>query len=267
MKNLKHALILGAIFALAIVGYFFMAKDPQKSTYQQDITAQSKNSFSVTKDPGKNQDGTTNVGDAIVERGKSYLLKQVDNRIGQLGPFKDKVEKTENLSESDRNDLVSEIDEAISTFETLKPEIIQCESKEDIKAVADKIKEAWLASRKTVEHAEGLLFVAKENQLLSDADNNSVGLQKRIDALKAGGKDAKQYEQMLSAYNQKIAAAKQNVESAKAKFAEAKDLKAAEKDKLIEENQKLLSDAQTDIKDAYRMIHEGAKKEFDQRFK
>ena len=67
--------------------------------------------------------------------------------------------------------------------------------------------------------------MAKEKQLLSDADTNSTGLQKRIDALKAEGKDAKEYEQMLSAYNQKIAAAKQNVESAKTKYAEAKELK------------------------------------------
>ena len=149
MKNLKHALILGAIFALAIIGYFFMADDPlKKSTNKQDTAAQSKNSFSVTKEPVKGDDYKANVGDAIVERGKSYLLKQVDNRIGQLGPFKDKVEKTENLSDSDREDLVSEIDNSISTFEALKPEIIQSESKEEIKAVADKIKEAWLASRK-----------------------------------------------------------------------------------------------------------------------
>ncbi len=280
MKNYKIALYVSIILFLAFIVYLLVDTKSVKITSiaENQATQEAKgkeglysdpkdNSFSVHKNLGGGQADNPNVAEASVEKAKSYLLKQVGNRIKQLEPFKDKVEKMATLNESDRNSLVSELNAEIVTFEKLKPEITQSVSKEDIRNVADKVKAAWLKSRDSVKHAEGLAFASKENQLISDANATSAGMQKRIDDLKSEGKDTKPYEKLLSAYNQKIASAKQDVESAREKFTAASASEGDKKEKLMKENENLLTRAKDNIKDAYKLLGEEAKKDFDRKLK
>ena len=286
MKNLKSAFCVALIFFLAIIAYQLINNTPAKNgaiaqhqtaldlsqksrISNQEAAAKStimkNNSFSVSTVFGE-KPGNLDVTQAMVNRGKHYLLTQIDNRIRQLEPFKVKVEKMVSLSESDRNNLVSELNAEIAMFEVLKPEITQSTTKEDVKNVADKIKAEWLKSRQSVERAEKLIFASKENQLVSDAEATSLSLQKRLDALKAAGKDTKAQDSLLSAYDKKIAEAKQDIESANKKTSAATNASTSvEKEALIKEKDLLMKKSQENIRDAYKLLKEEAHKDFSRK--
>lgn len=229
-----------------------LAAEAQDKSAKQD-------SFSVVKAIGGDKNSLNTV-DAMIDRGKKYLLTQVDNRLKQFGSLKSKIENTAALSDSERKGLISELNAEINLFETFKAEISKSETKQDIKNVADKIKAEWIKSRIIVAHAQGQILAANENQLIADADTYSLGMQKRIDALKASGKGTKGYEELLSAYGKKIAAARQHVESAKEKSGAAASASTSEeKEKLIKEKEILLKNAQDSIREAYKLLRDGAK--------
>ena len=241
-------------------------KAPNQEAGGQVRTAKS-NSFTVGKVFGGEQGGL-DATEAMVNRGKNYLLTQVDHRLKQLGPFRDRIKSMTALSDTERKNMVSELNAEIGMFETLKPEISQSATKQDIKNVAEKIKAEWLKSRRTVAYAGGKALAANQNQLISDAHSVSLGIQKRIESLKASGKGTKAHEKLLTAYVKKIAEAKQDVDSANEKFnVIASASTGDEKEKLIKEKDLLLKSSKENIKVAYKLLAEGAREDFSQKFK
>jgi uncharacterized protein YqeY len=233
---------------------------------EQSATAKG-DSFTAGKAFGEKK-GSLDSMETMVGRGKNYLLTQVNNRLNQLRPFRTRIENITTLSDSERKSLVSELSAEIDMFEAFKPEINRSATKQDIRNVADKIKAEWIKSRLTVARAEGQILAEKENQLISDADAASLSIQKRIDALKASGKNTKAHEQLLSAYDQKIASAKQDIASAKEKSGAAASASTEdEKEKLIKGKDLLLKSGHDSIKDAYKLLTEAARQEFSQRYK
>ncbi|MBK8815069.1 MAG: hypothetical protein IPN42_05980 [Methylococcaceae bacterium] len=289
MKNLKIILPVSIITALAVIAFFLSnnvsVKDTpvaQSETVQEQggttnilnqksgryDPAVTENSFSVKNVLNEEQGSLKVTEEAVVEKGKNYLLLQVDNRIKQLRPFRKRIENIDDLKESVRNNLLSELTHQIDRFEAFKPEIKISKTKKDVRQVADKIKDVWIKSRLSVDHAEESVLVSKESHLVSEAGAASISIQKRIDAIKATGKDASSYEKLLVAYNNKIASAKQDVASAKEKYNAATVTSIeVEKENLIKEKNLSLASAQNNIKDAYKLLRDGAQQEFSQRFK
>jgi hypothetical protein len=238
------------------------SKATNQALQAQNATSKD-NSFSV----GGVKDSLDST-EVMVTKGKNYLLTQVDNRLKQLSPFRAKIEFMDDISDAERKTLLSELNTEIETFVAFKSEINKSATKQDIKNVAEKIKTEWLKSRQSVAVAQGQILAAKENQLISDADTASSGIQKRIDVLKAQGKDAKVYETLLSTYDKKVASAKHDVESANEKAnAVASASTDAEKEKLNKEKALLLKSSQENIREAYTMLKEEARKEFSRKYK
>ena len=282
MKKFTIILSVAIIFVSAILAFLFVdnvsenstsnaktqaAQEKDLASAEQKATAKA-DSFTAGEALGKEKRSLDNT-EVTVGRGKAYLLTQVDNRLKQLDPFRTRINNISTLSESDRKILVAELNAEIDRFQAFKPEIKRSATKQDVRNVADKIKTEWIKSRLTVQRAEGQIqAAAKENQLISDADVASFGIQKRIDALKAAGKSTKDHEKLLAAYREKIASARQDVRSAKDKFyAAASAPSEDEKEKLINVKELSLKNAQDDIRDAYKILTKEARREFSQRYK
>ena len=281
MKNFAIALLVVIVFVLAIfvpslVDNVFekntsVAKTPvgqeRKQAEGEQVATEKVDSFTVGKAFGEEKGRFGNV-DARVGRGKNYLLTQVNNRLKQLEPFRTRVNNMTTLGASERNSLVAELNAEIDMFEAFKPEINKSATKQDIRNVADKIKAEWIKSRLSVQRAEEQIVATKENQLIADADTASLGIQKRIDMLKASGQDTNAHEKLLSAFGEKIASARHDVESAKDKFDDAASASTeVEKERLMRGKELLLTSARGNIKDAYKMVGDEARREFSQRFK
>jgi len=282
MKNYVIALVVAVISVVAILASTFVdnvsvkplpiAKTSEVQEMNQTAEGQHASAKGDSFTAGRAfsaEKASLDDREAMIGRGKQYLLTQVDNRLKLLDPFRIRVKNITTLSDSERKILVSELNAEIDTFEAFKPEINRSATKQDIRNVADKIKAEWIKSRLTVERAEEqILATTKENQLLSDADAASLGIQKRIDALKAAGKNTKNHEKLLAVYSEKIASARQDVRSAKDKFyAAASASSEDEKEKLINGKVLSLKNAQDDIRDAYKLLTKEARREFSQRYK
>lgn len=272
MKNVTSVLFMVIILTFSVLLSSCGDKGAEKSTSitknqadEQATTAKS-NSFSVGGVVGERKDTPDDI-DVMIAKGKSYLLTQVDNRLINLGKFKSEVENIIGPSDQERKSLVSELNAEMEMFVALKPDIHKSETKEDVKAVAEKFKAEWLKSRISVERAEKQILAAKENQLISDADTASAGIQKRIEILKASGKDTKANEKLLAEYGKKIASAKQDVESANQKtVAVANAATDEEKNKLLKDRELLSKSAHDNIKEAYMLLKEEARQEFSRRY-
>jgi hypothetical protein len=272
MKNVTSVLFMVIILTLSVLVSSCGDKGSEKSTSitknqidEQTPTAKS-NSFSVGGVVAEGKDTPDDL-DVMIAKGKSYLLTQVDNRLMQLGKFKSEVENIIGTTDQERKSLVSELNAEMEMFVALKPDIHKSETKEEVKAVAEKFKAEWLKSKLSVVRAEKQIHAAKENQLISDADTASAGIQKRIELLKASGKDTKANEKLLAEYGKKIAAAKQDVESANQKtLAVANVATDEEKNKLLADKALLSKSAQDNIREAYTLLKEEARQEFSRRY-
>ena len=281
---MKYNLIVLSAVVIVVTGFFAASlldndsvtntttthSQADKNNVQEPKTqnqAEKGNSFSVDGgDVGEKDD--FNDTDLMLGKGKDFLMSQVDNRLKQLSPFRAQIEYMHGLSDAERNSLVSELNAEIEMFIAFKEDIKKSENKQDIKNVAEKIKAEWLKSKRSVASAQGQILTAKENQLILEADTTTLAIKKRIDALKATGKDTKSYDKLLSAYDKKIIDAKRDVELAKGKtYAVANASTDVEKESLIKEKELLLKSTQENIRDAYNLITQEMREDFSQRYK
>jgi hypothetical protein len=273
MKNSKLVLTVALVLIVAIISYVLIGKQSEntsqtaQSTGVQDdkgAKAEKENSFSVKKPADSGDPELT----ATVAKGKNFLITQVDSRLKQLSTFKSRVEHVADFDENERKTVLAELNDEIGALASLKAEVNTSETKEDVRVVADKIKEVWLKSRASVSRAEGQLLAAQGKSVISEAEGYSGGLKKRIEVLKAEGKSTKDFEKLMADYNKKVASAKKDMEAAQKKAeAAAKAASEEEKTGLIKEKDVLSKSAHDDVKEAYKLLREGAKQEFDQRFK
>ncbi len=202
----------------------------------------------------------TNATAAMIEKGKTYLTNTVDNRIKHLELIKSKVENMSVLSDAEKSSIIAELNANIAAFEAFKPEIAAVTTKEGLKAVAEKIKEEWINSRRGVEWAVGRVLAEKESKLAELAEKVSFQAKTRLGKLKASGKDTSAYDAVLSEFDAGIASAKSDIDAAKEKFnavgsASTRD----EKEALINEGKDLLKSAHEKIKEAHKLLKEAVK--------
>ena len=286
---MKYYLIVLSAVIILVTGFFaasLLDNDSVKNTTITNTQADKKNvqepkelnqaekgQYVTSKGNSFSEDGA-DVGekdnfdntDPMLGKGKVFLMSQVDNRLKQLSPFRAQIEYMQGLSDAERNSLVSELNAEIEMFVGFKEDINKSKNKQDIKNIAEKIKAEWLKSRRSVASAQGQILAAKEHQLILDADTTTLAIQKRIDVLKATGKDTNFYDKLLYAYNQKIIDAKRDVELAKGKtyaVASTDD----EKERLIKEKELLLKSTQENIREAYNLITQEVREDFSQRYK
>ncbi len=225
------------------------------------------NSFNVKK-PFDDRQPSYNAESVKIERAKRYLLMKVDNRIKQLNPFKARIVNMTVLKSSDKDKLVVELNDEISQLQAYLTEIKSCETKDELRIVADKIKTVWLQSSESVKHAEEKIVALKENQLIQEAVSAAAGIQKRIDVLKSAGKETRNYETLLAEYGKKIDAAKQDVKSANATYLSVASASSeGEKAVLMKDTHELLKSAQADIRAAYKLVSKEAREDFSRRYR
>lgn len=196
----------------------------------------------------------------MLERGKSYLLKIVDNRIRHLELVRSKVEAMAVLSDAEKAKITSELNIEIDLLAALKPEINAVTTKQGLKDVSEKIKAEWKNSRRGIERAAGWILAAREDRLAESAKNVSALLKTKIEALNASGKDTSELERILADFDAKIASANEDIAAAREKFKAAGNATTAdEKERLIKEGKELLESAHKKIKDAHDSLKESIK--------
>ena len=280
MKKFKNTMLLYALITSALMlsvyaAYLLIDVDSLKSlslgadkmAYKSAIPSKDNSFYVKNYDKNNPQNKFDPDMDDLV-KAQAFLLTKVDGRLKQLKPFTDKVDKMSAINDADRKALVKELTGEIDTLAALKADGSKSASKQDVRSAADKIKAEWLKSRASVARAKELMVAAKGNQLVTDADVASASIQKKIDSLKASGKDTKPMEKFYATYSKKVALAKKNVETAQAKAAASGQAATdADKQKLAKEQDEQLKLAENNIKEAYHLVAEEARRDFASRMK
>ena len=182
---------------------------------------------------------------------KQFLLNSADMVLNTLEKLKSKIQASEDMTEEEVSEALSEIEEKITEITELKVtiEALNGEStKEEIHEVRDSIKTIWKSTKKVIKVRAGVLVNKRMGGIIVQSERLSIKLSRAIDRLEAKGYDISGIEDLEADFDAKLAEAKDNYEIAQEKYEAAKDTTSF--DLVIREAHNYLVKAHNDLKDA-----------------
>ncbi|ODS43029.1 MAG: hypothetical protein MSIBF_07245 [Candidatus Altiarchaeales archaeon IMC4] len=193
-------------------------------------------------------------GAGALEKAKDFLLKADDAMIRHLEVLKARVETTRNLDESEKNDILADIDADIEWLENKKSDIENAQTRQELSDISKTIREKWGEIRAYVKKVTGEILCAKIDRVIEKLDNVSERADAKIQGLKDAGKDTANAEALLADFNSKIDLAKEKNDLAKDRFDEISDIQDA--DKLFTEGHGFIKEANEYLRNAHKTLKE-----------
>jgi hypothetical protein len=185
-----------------------------------------------------------------LEKGKDFLLKADKAMVGYLEMVRAYVEGEPSLSDTERENIIRELDSYISWLEEKQPEIEGATTKKELVAIAGTVRNKWLEIRPATKRIVGQVMNAKVLWVINNAETASVKVEDAIEQLKEQGGDTTDLEAWLDDFNTKIDLAKGKHQAAKEKYAEISDVRDA--DKLFREGNAFVKEANQYLRSAYK---------------
>jgi len=185
-----------------------------------------------------------------LEKGKDFLLKADKAMVGYLEMVRAYVEGEPSLSDTERENIIRELDSYISWLEEKQPEIEGATTKKELVAIAGTVRNKWLEIRPATKRIVGQVMNAKVLWVINNAETASVKVEDAIEQLKEQGEDTTDLEAWLDDFNTKIDLAKEKHQAAKEKYAEISDVRDA--DKLFREGNAFVKEANQYLRSAYK---------------
>lgn len=212
-----------------------------KTTRQQFLDAKDK------YQKFKNSDNKA----AYETQARAYLEKIIDVLIKKLETIKVWVSNRQTISETEKQNIISEIDSDISKLNQMKVGI-DTATPDQIVAKAKEVRAYWDSHRSFVKMIVGQIWGARINFLITKAENLASKIDTKIQELKAAGTDTANLEAWLADFNQKIATAKEKKAAADVKFQAINSLASA--DQLFREGHQFILDADKYIREAHAAL-------------
>lgn len=194
-----------------------------------------------------------------VEAAKEYLIEKIELVMGHLDKLKERVESTESMDEEKATAIVERIDTEMAKLEELVDKTKEAQTKEDIRAVVERLKKIWKGFQpETKGYAIGLMH-AKVNDIIVRSNE----LEKKLDSMIEGAElrdiDVSIVDEAVNEFSQKIESARQAYVDSKDMLQEAtdfrKDLKEPS-DAEIEKYNIMVKEANEKLKEARDLIQE-----------
>lgn len=197
---------------------------------------------------------------ALEDKAKSFLEKTVTSLIKKLETVKAFVSNNRAIQETERQEIIAEIDQDIAWLNARLPKITTA-TQEQIKEEAKTIQQYWKTNRVKTKRITGEILAARINFIIAKSENSSAKVSAKIEELKIAGKDTAQLEAWLTTFNQKISLAKEKYALAKEKFQEIKgdpgaDLitEISQADQLFKAGNQFIKEANEYIKQAHTQL-------------
>lgn len=210
---------------------------------KQQITAK-RTEFKGCKD--LNSTGCTNIK-------KELLLKTTEEAINYLTTLKERVDNS-TINETYKQELSENLNDYIQRMQTVKTEIENAQTKQDLNKAAADLKNIWNKIKKDINSLRFLVEFRKLDSVFFAAEKTDEKLQASLEKLTSEGKDTTKLVDLIKQYET-------DVDTAKTKYEAALDLimqlKASDTDKnLIPQIQQLHKDAIKALKDAQTVLKE-----------
>lgn len=202
---------------------------------------------------------------AIETQARTLLNDTIGTGISYLEALKIKVQTASGLSETERNEIITEINQNINWLQQKQTKIASS-TLTSIRKEAQEAKNYWKVTRVSVKKISGIIAASYINNFLLKGDNVSRQIQTQIDTLKNQDRDTSELEDLLVEYNQNLALAKEKYEAGKAQFRAIKggaglDIvpELNESNVLVQKGNVFIQDANRYIRQAHAQLVEIAK--------
>jgi len=197
----------------------------------------------------------------IREEAKTFLNNVIDRLVATLEKLKARVEGSEFISEERAAEILEDIEEKLSELETLKSELEEATTKEEIVSVAKKLRELWRELKPKLKWNVGRLIHGRIRAILVRMERLKARFKRIIERLKEKGYDLSEAEDLMEQFDEKLNEAEELYEKIKEKYAEAVAPGefgeiAKEINEYIKEINKKLKEARTLIRDIIKKIKE-----------
>ena len=185
-----------------------------------------------------------------LDKAKTRLNNALDKAITKLQNFKSKVENRKVLEQTDKDYILSKIDEHISYYEGKKDEVNSAATIAELRVISKEIKSKWAETRRGMKWTAGFVLNVHVKTAIEKGEKVSARVQAKIDELKSQGKDTSELEAWLADFNAKLEDAKKKYEAAKEKFRSGEIDTREEAEQFIREGHAYIKEARQYIKEA-----------------
>ncbi len=188
------------------------------------------------------------------EDAKVYLEKLAEAIKARLEKLKEKVENSERLTDEEKEEIKIEIEAQISEVESLKTQIETADTREEILSLAKQLKDILQDIKHKIKFHEELLLHKRVGEIIKQAENLEIKLNKVIARLKEQGLNTATVQDSIDEFNLKIELAKTKYNEGVSLFEEAKEKRDSDK----QAAQDLVKQAHEKFREAHQALKEAA---------
>ncbi|NHZ87395.1 MAG: hypothetical protein GWP19_16255 [Planctomycetia bacterium] len=149
-----------------------------------------------------------------LQKAKDFLVKADESMIGYGTMLERKAETVSGITETERQQILSEIRSDISWLESHQSQIANATTKQQLTDHGEQMKLRWTKIRIHAKKLIGKITIHKINWVIERGESISLEIENRIDNLKENGKDTAQLEEWFDEFNQNLDLAKKKRDNA-----------------------------------------------------
>jgi hypothetical protein len=157
-----------------------------------------------------------------IAKAKEFLSNSIDITIEHLNQVKAKVEESDSLEEERVDEIVADIDAKVSELEDLRDEVDTADTKEEVKAAAQKLNSIWKEARHKARAFAAHLLNSKVSVIIKKSERLEERLECALEQMSDEEKD--DFQEQIDNYSELLADADSDYEEAKSLYNDIRDM-------------------------------------------
>jgi len=157
----------------------------------------------------------------FVKRGfdntKRYLFHWADMAENWMEKLRNRINNSK-MSEEDKEELLSLLDDYIAIIEKSKQKIESAENVTELREAIQEMKQSWMEVRKGLRSIVGQIIVAEMRVIVQKAEQVQLRLEARIEEMSQAGVDTEDLENIINEFKSNLDVADENLDQAKEAF-------------------------------------------------
>lgn len=187
----------------------------------------------------------------VKESWREKLLSTADIIIEHFQKLKSKTESNDRLNEEEQNKTIVWIDAKIAEANTIKAEIENAQTKDELVAAAKKLQSLWENSKVKAKGYAGRVVTDKFAGILQQSKQLEVKLDRVLEKMDSNGKDTAEVKDLVDKFHADINDAETHFDAAKVKFLNMEDAKDTD---APSDYETLKDEAQNEITEAKKSL-------------
>lgn len=205
-------------------------------------------------------DACASVKVKVANDSQEFLIASANHILSMLDQLKEKIMSSDNIDVETQASIVADIDASVAKVAAAKVHaeaLTENSTKEEVKAVAKELREAWVDSRAHATIGLGRLTTAKIEHVIGRFNSVEEKLTVTIADLNARGYDTTTVQANVDSMSASVDSAEVNLNAAESIYANASATE--DPSELVKEANKYVKAAQQDLREAHEFLKDALK--------